>query len=137
MIRSESTYVFTFSKLFKSWIKGENAPSVKFHEYTHDTALCMVAALDFYLEHTKHWRSGSGHKRLLLSFAKPHKKVKESAISGWVKKVLKESGVNTEIFKAHSTRSASFSKVGSKIDTLGISLEDILKRGNWSKKSTW
>ena len=43
MIRTESTYVFTFSKLFKSWRKGKNPPSVKFHEYTHDTALCVVA----------------------------------------------------------------------------------------------
>ena len=50
--------------------------------------------LDFYLEHTKHWRSGSGHKQLLLSFVKPHKEVKKSTISGWVKQVLKESGVN-------------------------------------------
>ena len=56
--------------------------------------------------------SDSGHKHLLLSFVKPHKEVKKSTISGWVKQVLKES----KIFKAHSTRSASSSKVG----TLGL-----------------
>ena len=44
-----------------------------------------------------------------------------------------KSGTDTSTFKAHSSRSASISKVGLQ----GISIEDILKRGSWSYKSTW
>ena len=41
--------------------------------------------------------------------------------------------VNTGTFKAHSTRSASTSKAGLQ----GASIEDILKQGSWSNKTTW
>ena len=43
------------------------------------------------------------------------------------------SGIDTKRFKAHSTRGAS----GSKAESLGFNIEDILKMGNWSNKSTW
>ena len=46
---------------------------------------------------------------------------------GWVKQVLKNSGVG--ISQLHN----SFIKVGH----LGLSVEDILRKGNWSNKSTW
>ena len=36
----------------------------------------------------------------------------QSTIAGWVKEVLKRSGVNISIFKEHSKRSMSTSKVG-------------------------
>ena len=44
-----------------------------------------------------------------------------------------KSGVDTSNIKAHSTRSASTSKAGLQ----GASIEEILKRGSWSNKSTW
>ena len=44
-----------------------------------------------------------------------------------------KSGVDTGTFKAHSTRSTSTSKAGLQ----GASMEEILKRGSWSNKSTW
>ena len=54
-------------------------------------------------------------------------------ISGWLKKTLKQTGINTDLFKDHSTRSAS----GSKASVCGAPLVDILKRGSWSHHSTW
>ena len=57
----------------------------------------------------------------------------KSTISGWIKEVLKQSGINVEHFKTHSARSVSSSKV----QMSGLSVEQILKRGNWSSKSTW
>ena len=43
-----------------------------------------------------------------------------------------KSGIDTSTFKAHSTRSASTSQAGLQ----NASIEDILKRGSWSNKST-
>ena len=50
-----------------------------------------------------------------------------------VKTIVMKSGIDTSTFKARSTRSPSTSKAGSQ----GASIEDILKRGFWSNKSTW
>ena len=70
---------------------------------------------------------------MLLSFQKPYKEVVSSTISGWLKKVLRLAKIDNDIYKAHSTRSASTSNVKLK----GLSLSDILRRKSWSRKSTW
>ena len=56
-----------------------------------------------------------------------------STISGWLKNILREAGIDTKIFKGHSTRSASTSKAELK----GLSVTDILERGSWTNTSTW
>ena len=56
-----------------------------------------------------------------------------STITGWLKNILKKAGIDISTSKAHSTRSASTSKV----NLNGAPIEEILKRGCWSKKSTW
>ena len=48
--------------------------------------------------------------RLLLSYVKPYGPVSSDTISRWVKFVLQSSGIDVNIFKPHSTRSASTSK---------------------------
>ena len=47
--------------------------------------------------------------------------------------MLSLAGIDTQLFKAHSLRSASTSKVAG----LGLQLKDILDNGNWSNESTW
>ena len=56
-----------------------------------------------------------------------------SIVAGWIKAIWGSAGIDTNLFTAHSTRAASTYKAKLK----GLSLEDILKRGNWSSKSTW
>ena len=53
-------------------------------------------------------------------------------MAGWVITILGSAGIDTSLFTAHSTKAASTSKAKAK----GLSLEDILKRVNWSDKST-
>ena len=47
--------------------------------------------------------------------------------------VLEGAEIDTKLFQAHSVRAASTSKA----KTCGLSVGDILSRGNWSNKSTW
>ena len=47
-----------------------------------------------------------------------------STISGWLKKTHKQAGINNDLFKAHSARSASSSKAS----VGGAPLAEILKR---------
>ena len=93
----------------------------------------MVNALSEYIKRTSSIRVDGTFDQLLLGTIKPFKPVVKRTIAGWIKKVLDKSGINTTAFPAHSTRSASSSSACQN----GASLTDILKRGNWSKASTW
>ena len=67
--------------------------------------------MEEHLKRTKVWR-GNDKIQLLLSFLKPHNPMVNSTISRWIKNVPREAGIDTEVFKGHSTRSASTSKAG-------------------------
>ena len=97
--------------------------------FPEDSQVCVIETLDMCLDRTIDRRLGKF--QLLSSFQRRYKEVVHSIISGWIKKVLKLAKIDTDIYKAHSTRSASASNVKLK----GLSLADILKRG--SRKSTW
>ena len=102
------------------------------YAYSPDKQLCVVQTLNRYLEMTKDRRDPS-RTQLLLSYRKPYKEIASSTVSGWIKKVLQLANVDTNVFKGHSTRSASTSKVNLK----GLALSDILHRESWSRASTW
>ena len=131
-VKTEEKYIFSFNKLTKVCRRSKSQPTLSFHEFEQDKSLCVVSLLDTYIEHGKPWRQDQQKGQLLLSFVKPRNEVVKSTISGWTKEVLKRSGINVEHFKAHSARSASSSKA----QMSGLSVEQILKRGNWSSKST-
>ena len=59
--------------------------------------------------------------------------VHSSTVSRWIIKILRETGVDVDVFKGYSTRSASTSKAC----LSGISVDDIRSRGSWSNESTW
>ena len=62
---------------------------------------------------------------------KPHAPVQACTIARWVKTVFKDTGINTSVFTAHSTRSASTSAA-----TSGkASLQEILSQADWSSSS--
>ena len=69
----------------------------------------------------------TGTKQLLLSFVQLHKPISTTTLSRWCVSVMKESGVNVNIFGSHSTRSASTSKC----KILGLSFKEIVK-SEWS-----
>ena len=100
---------------------------IGFHE---DLKLCVIETLGTYLDRTKDRRLGKC--QLLLSCQKPQKEVANSTISGWIKKVLRLTKIDTDIYKPQSTRSASTSNV--KLKALSL---DMSKRASWSRKSAW
>ena len=131
MTKGDNKVTFCFARLHKSWRKGKPLLLLTIIGFSEDPQLCVTEILDMSLDRTKDRRFGKS--QLLLSFQKPYKEVVSSNILGLIKKVLKLTKIDTDIYKAHSTRSASTSNVKLK----GLSLADILKRGSWSRKSTW
>ena len=76
---------------------------------------------------------GEEIKDLIINFGKPHKLVSHETISRWINSKLADDGVDTSVFRARSCRSASSSKA----KDIGISLNEILKRGCWKSKHTF
>ena len=90
-----------------------------------------VNVLIYNLERTKEIRVQNS--QLLSSFVKPHGPVSTPTISRWTMIVLNLPGSYNKTFTGHSTRTA----LSSKPKEAGVSTGEILKRGFWSKESTF
>ena len=99
--------VFTFNKPLKQSTPRTQVKPLVLKAYTHDESLCVFSTLKEYLQRTETLRvTGS---QLLISFQKPHKAVSRDTISRWIRTVMQLSGINLDVYKAHSTRAASVS----------------------------
>ena len=96
-----------------------------------NSEFCVVAHLKQYNKMTASFRN-AGTNQLLLSFVQPNKPILTSTLSRWCVTVMKESGVNVNIFGSHSTGSMSTSKC--KIS--GLSFKEITKSAGWSNEET-
>ena len=122
MTKGANNYTCSLLNSKKHAEKGPSPPSLKVYTFEENTKLCVVATLEEYLKRTKVW-CGKDKSQLLLSFFNPHNPVVSSTKSEWIKNVLREAGIDTEIFKGHSTRSASTSQAG----LMALSATDILE----------
>ena len=96
---------FYFNKPTKVAKVGKARPPLKFSHFTEDKNLCVCHNIDLYITRTSLWRTEKN--QLLLSFIKPHKEVATSSVSRWIIQVLNLAGIDTNMFKGHSTRSVS------------------------------
>ena len=128
LTKHSSVYTFAIPHLTKTCRRGKKPhPNLKFYNFPGDSKLCVCKAIDSYLERSNVW--GVEESQFLVSHIKPHKPVSPSTVSRWLGQVLAMAGINTEVFKAHSTRAASSSKA----EVTGVSLTDIIKQGHWSQ----
>jgi hypothetical protein len=131
-------------KLENAWILGllewkkntnilsGNRPTITVPYFPTDHSLCPVLCLQRYLELTKAWRKDTS-QRLFLSWIPPHQPVSKDSLGRWLRTMLAASGIDTNVFKAHSIRAASVSKAFAN----NISIEQIMKTADWSSNSTF
>ncbi|KAK3108238.1 hypothetical protein FSP39_003855 [Pinctada imbricata] len=129
MQKSEKEIIFILPTLSKN---GKANCQVSFQKLDKDSSVCVIACLEEYLRRTESLRPDNNHS-LLLSYVKPHNGVKPCTVARWLKTVMSLSGIDTSIFKAHSTRGASCSKAFNK----GVSVAEIMKVADWSSTSTF
>jgi site-specific recombinase XerD len=128
---SENTLKFFFKEAPKNFKKAGCVPQpVVIHASGMD--ICPVKTVSRYIEKTAPLRQ-KNHTQLFISTILPHKPVTRPTIANWLKEVLRQTGIDTEVFRGHSTRSASSSKAV----TRGATVTDILNAGGWSSESTW
>ena len=133
MLWKPDSYVFKIESLLKQTSaaggKHRHLEPIKFSIYDMQNKLCVVATLDCYLERTSKFRKSN---QLLLCYAKPHGPAAKATISCWVKG-MKAAGVNVEVFKLHSTRSAATSAA----KVAGVPIDEIFKTAGWRTSSVF
>ena len=117
----------TNDKNEKGWARADKIKILQFEDELLDVRKHILQ----YLESTEPIRNGEN--KFFLSFFKPHKSVQSCTIARWLKTVLGNSGIDTTIFKAHSTRGASTSKA----NKFGLSIKQIMEKANWKSASTF
>jgi hypothetical protein len=129
MVFHDNKVVFHISSLLKTSRVGHSAFSLVLEKYDPDEKLCVVKTLLHYLKRTESLRES---KQLLVSFV-TYKGVTSSTVARWLREVLSLSGINTDVFKAHSFRSAAVSAAYTK----GCSVSNILKTAMWNTEKNF
>ena len=105
---------------------------ITIHKFDSDQNLCIYCAFVEYLKRTSGLSEVSCDK-IFVSFYQPHKAVLKSTLARWIKSMLAMSGVNINMFSAHSTRVA----VASAANKCDIPVGDILNLAGWSSETTF
>ena len=107
---------------------------MEFHRYEWSEYLDVVACLEAYIVATQALRdTESKQTQLLISYTSPHNPVSTSTIARWLRSVMENAGIDTNKYKAHSTRSAATSKAKAR----GMSVQQIMQAANWSNARTF
>ncbi len=123
--------VFHVTELLKQSKPGKVGTQLILKAYEPEDSLCVYKCLKHYLHLTSSLRANE--KQLLISFRKPHEKVSKDTIARWVKTVMKDAGVDTDIFKPHSTRAASTSAASRG----NLPVDTVLAAGGWASEKNF
>ena len=127
---SKSCLKIHISSLLKQSRPSFHIQDIELPSFSKDKSLCIVHYMKHYIDRTKKLRSGT---KLFVTSMRPYGDASRDTISRWIKTVLNLAGIDTTVFKSHSTRMASTSKARA----LHVPIDDILKSGGWSKECTF
>ena len=122
---------FFISTLLKQSKPETHLKPIELRAYPPDPKLCVVLCLKAYLKVTASLRHNE--TALFITCQKPHKAAKKDTISRWIKTVLTLAGIDTKVYGAHSTRSASTSAAVRQ----GLPTITILQSAGWCSNNTF
>lgn len=125
---TEESVQFVIGETLKTVQAGKACVELTVH--LEDERLCVVSVLHKYLRATKAIRNSD---TLLISFTKPYGAVHVDTIRRWLLSVMGAAGINTDVFKPHSTRAAATSKAKEK----AVPISAIMAAGMWRQVSTF
>lgn len=114
--------------IIKTSRPGSKQPILVIPHFKEKPTICPAAALLAYIDKTSSLRKC---ETLFIGLKKPHLAVGPQSLSRWIKRTLGDSGLDTAVFSAHSTRHAATSRARS----LGVSIETIRNTAGWSDNS--
>ena len=126
---------FNLPELTKSVRVGKSLKTSFHASFPENKLLCPCSCLREYEIRTQAFRpkSVSEPNKLFLSVNNPHKPVCSATLSHWVKNCLLEAGIDSRVFKAHSTRGAATSAAL----RAGISIPEIVRLADWTNETTF
>ena len=132
----DESVTFNLAKLTKSRRKGKPPLKIMLKSFPENLKLCILTTLKVCFSRTTKFRErkdGIPRSQVLLSFVEPHRAVVPCTIAGWLVKFMTEAGVDTGLFKAHSTRGAATSKAAA----MGLSVKEIMSMAKWKRQATF
>ena len=124
---TDTIALFNITEPLKQSTPSRKPQPVVFHRYPHNEQLCHVRLVQAYLVKRASLPVVASYDAFFLTHRRPHHPASKDTIARWMKNVLQLSGVNVDIYKPHSYRSASTSHA----KLAGVPLEDILRAGQW------
>ena len=129
---TQNGVVFELPGLSKTQKTGK-PKQIVYGKNDENNKLCVIHCLKSYISRTQSKRDNSNDGSLLIMIRKPFRPVSPQTISHWIRDIMNLAGIDTSVFKAHSTRAASSSKASNQ----GVPLEEILLMADWSGQSTF
>ena len=125
-----NTVVFRLSKVLKHSRRG-SLGVITLKAFLQDPRLCVLRTLKQYLEKTAEVRKDI--KSLIITTIPPFQGVSTQTLGRWTKELLSRAGLNVDLFKAHSVRGASTSKLAQ----MKVPVKEIMEKASWSSESTF
>ena len=101
---------------------------ITYRHFPEDSQLCVISCLREYLSRRE--QLAPPHiKQLLITHRKPHHAAHRDTVARWLKHILRDAGIDTTRFTAHTFRAAS----SSHLKEQGISTSQILQHGQWTR----
>ena len=129
--RPTQQYVFQINELLKTSRPGKHFSQLVLQSYPEDKELYVFDVLQVYLERTQPLRAE--YTQLLISYQKPHQPVASETIARWLRMVMDNAGIDTTIFRAHSTRAAATSAA----KCAKLSVNTIMNAAGWTNALTF
>ncbi|XP_068761480.1 uncharacterized protein [Montipora capricornis] len=133
MVQEETAHTFMLTSNLKQSKPGKSASDlvIKLNAYPYDCNLCVVNACSVYLARTKLLRGSES--RLFITHQRPHKKASRDTIRRWIQQMMIKAGIDINVYKPHSVRSAATSKAKG----ANASLVEIMQTAGWSSAATF
>ena len=127
----EDNYSLDLAEHIKTSTPRSPHTKIDISVYEPDSTICPLACLKAYINKTKNLRNSE--TQLFISYVRPHKPVSRDTVSRWTKETLRICGIDTNVFTAHSTRSASVSKANEK----DVPIHEIMANAGWKSAETF
>lgn len=128
---SNTKIEIVISDLIKTSAPNRPTPKIILPFFPHKDEICPAKTLSSYINATQNYRELPLTDKLILTTKRPFHNASAATISRWIKTVLTESGIDTCVFSAHSTRHASTSAAKRN----GVSIDIIKRSAGWSGNS--
>jgi len=131
LVMTRGSCSFQLTGLVKTSRPGDRKGTIVVKGYAPDRRLWVMFALREYLNRTKPLRKN--HSQLFISYQKPCQAITGQTLSRWISLTMAKAGLNTDVYKPHSTRSAAVSRA----DERGVPIDLILKKAGWKSSTTF